>query len=93
MFTLQLHWFVIDSIFINVLSNASLIIPRSANRLFYSYVISLIVVTDTVVYTFGVFQMFAALSVMTACAMAIPIFVEGGPRSQSSESAENYVSI
>jgi len=40
-----------------------------------------------------VFQMFAALSVMTACTMAIPIFVEGGPRSQSSESAENYVSI
>ncbi|KAL5242553.1 hypothetical protein ACI65C_009963 [Semiaphis heraclei] len=35
-------------------------------------------------------QMFAALSVMTACTMAIPIFVEGGPRSQSSESAENY---
>ncbi|CAI6351407.1 unnamed protein product [Macrosiphum euphorbiae] len=35
-------------------------------------------------------QVFAALSVMTACTMAIPIFVEGGPRSQSSESAENY---
>jgi len=40
-----------------------------------------------------IFQVFAALSVLTACAMAIPIFVEGGPRSQSSESAENYVSI
>lgn len=39
------------------------------------------------------FQMFAALSVMTACTMAIPIFVNGAPRGQVSESSETYVSI
>ncbi|XP_025416449.1 cuticle protein 19-like [Sipha flava] len=36
------------------------------------------------------FQMFAALALMTACAVAIPIFVEGGHRSHASESDENY---
>lgn len=37
-------------------------------------------------------QMIAALALMTACAVAIPIFVEGGHRSHASESDENYVS-
>lgn len=37
-------------------------------------------------------QILAALSVMTACAVAIPIFVDGGPRGQASESSESYVS-
>lgn len=37
--------------------------------------------------------MFAALSVMTACTVAIPIFVNGAPRGQVSESSETYVSI
>lgn len=36
--------------------------------------------------------MFAALNLMTACAIAIPIFVDGGPRGQVSESSESYVS-
>lgn len=36
--------------------------------------------------------MFAALSVMAACTMAVPIFVDGGPRGHASESEESYVS-
>jgi len=39
-----------------------------------------------------VLQVFAALSVMAAYAVATPIFVDGGHRGQVSESSESYVS-